>query len=76
MQFDWFMPTKAAVPREDWLTVGARRLPLRLVKRRVATAAEGIPNGSVKVVLSDGSSQLAATPEALRDALLPSAANQ
>jgi len=32
MQFDWFMPTKAAVPREDWLTVGARRLPLRLVR--------------------------------------------
>ena len=52
------------------------RLPLRLVKRRVAAAADGVPNGSVKVILPDGTSQLAATPEALRDALLPSAANQ
>jgi len=52
------------------------RLPLRLVKRRAATAGDAVPDGSVKIVLSDGSSQLAATPQALQDALLPLGANQ
>ena len=51
------------------------RLPLRMIKRRVATVADGVPNGSVKILMPDGSSQLAATPQALRDALLPLGAN-
>lgn len=52
------------------------RLPLRLVKRRAAAPGDGVPNDSVKIVLSDGSSHLAATPQALRDALLPLDAKQ
>ncbi len=52
------------------------RLPLRLVKRRVATAADGVADGMVKVIQTDQSSSEAATPEALQDALLPSPANR
>jgi len=58
------------------LQTAVARLPLRLVKRRVATAADAVPNGSVKILLPDGTNKLAATAEALRDALLPSAAIQ
>jgi uncharacterized protein YyaL (SSP411 family) len=57
------------------LKTAVQRLPLRLIKRRAASAADGVPNGSVKVILSDGSSHLAASPEALQDALLLSAKN-
>ena len=55
------------------LKIAVERLPLRLVPRRVATAADAIPSGAVKIVLPDGSSQQITTPEALRDALLPPA---
>ena len=52
------------------------RMPLRLVKRRAASAADGVANGTVKILLADHTSLVAATPEALQDALLPSPANQ
>ena len=52
------------------------RLPLRLVKRRVATAADGVAEGVVKIIRADQSSLEAATPESLQDALLPSPANR
>jgi len=51
------------------------RLPLRLVKRRAATAADGVANGSVKIVLADATALVAASPEALQDALLPALPN-
>ncbi|MEI6606855.1 MAG: DUF255 domain-containing protein [Verrucomicrobiota bacterium] len=52
------------------------RLPLRMVKRRAATAADSVASGSVKIVLADQTSVVVATPEALQDALLPTSANQ
>ena len=52
------------------------RLPLRLVKRRAATAADGVANGTVKIILSDQTNLVAATPEALQDALLPMPENK
>jgi len=58
------------------LTTAVDRLPLRLTKRRAASAADAVPDGTVKIILPDGTSQLATTPEALRDALLPSEKNQ
>jgi len=51
-------------------------MPLRLVKRRVASAADGLADGTVKLILADQTSQVLATPEALQDALLSSPANQ
>jgi uncharacterized protein YyaL (SSP411 family) len=55
------------------LKAAVERLPLRLVPRRVAAAGDAVPNGAVRVLLPDGSSQQVTTPEALRDALLPPA---
>ncbi len=52
------------------------RLPLRLMKRRAAVATDAVPDGSVKILLPDGSARLVATPEAFQDVLLPSAKNE
>lgn len=58
------------------LKTAVERLPLRLIKQRAGTPGDAVPSASVKIILPDGSTQIAATPEALRDVLLPSGKNQ
>ena len=55
------------------LKTAVARLPLRMIKRRVANAGDQVPAGAVKIVLPDGTSQEATTPEGLQKVLLPSA---
>jgi len=48
------------------------RLPVRMVQRRPARPEDQVPDGSVKVVFGSGGDGLVvATPEALREAVLP-----
>jgi uncharacterized protein YyaL (SSP411 family) len=54
------------------LKSAVERLPLRAVQRRAARPQDQVPSGSVKVFLPGGANRVAATPEALREALLPS----
>ena len=53
------------------------RLPLRVIHRRPARPADQVPAGSVRVVVpgDEAESRIVSTPEALQEALLPSAAN-
>ncbi|MGC4014040.1 MAG: DUF255 domain-containing protein [Luteolibacter sp.] len=46
------------------------RLPLRTAPRRMATAADGVPAGQVKILFSDGTSKTAATADALGTVIL------
>lgn len=50
------------------------RLSPRAVQRRAAQAADQVPAGAVKVVLSDAEGLVVSSPEALQQALLPSPA--
>jgi hypothetical protein len=54
------------------MKLAIERLPMRMFQRGVAKAQDGIPAGSVKVVFASGESRLVATPEALKEAVLPS----
>jgi uncharacterized protein YyaL (SSP411 family) len=54
------------------LKTAVTRLPLRLVKRRSATAADEVPAGAIKIKLADGTAQTVTTPEVLEKLLLPS----
>ncbi len=49
------------------------RLPLRVIQRRSARPEDGVPTGSVRILLSEKKSVDVTTPEALQEALLPSA---
>jgi hypothetical protein len=49
------------------------RLPMRMIQRRDAKSAEEVQAGSVLVILADGETRLVSTPEALQQAVLPSA---
>ena len=49
------------------------RLPMRMIQRRDAKSADEVPAGSVLVILADGETRLVSTPEALQQAVLPSA---
>jgi hypothetical protein len=52
------------------------RLPVRMVQRRKADAADVVPPGAVKILLGEeGANRLATTPEELHGAVLPSPAN-
>ena len=58
------------------LKLAVERLPLRMVQRRAAKPADEVPAGAVKILLGeDEQSRIVTTPEALRDALLPSPGN-
>jgi uncharacterized protein YyaL (SSP411 family) len=52
------------------------RLPLRLIKRRAATAADAVPAGTLRILLAEGTSREVTTSEDLRNVFLPSAPNQ
>jgi uncharacterized protein len=54
------------------LKLATERLSLRMFQRRDAKSTDEVPAGSVKVILPNGETRLAATPEALQQALLPS----
>jgi uncharacterized protein YyaL (SSP411 family) len=54
------------------LKTAVARLPLRLIKRRAANAGDQVSTGAVKIILPDGTSQEATTPEGLQKVLLPS----
>jgi len=55
------------------LKLAVERLPLRMVSRRAARPADGVPAGAVKILLGErGESRIVTTPEALQQALLPS----
>ena len=55
------------------LQTAVTRLPLRLVNRRVATAADQVPDGTVKISQPDGTSEQITSAEVLQKVLLPSA---
>ncbi len=55
------------------LKMATERLPIRMVQRRAAKSADEVPAGAVMVVLANGQTRLASTPEALQEAVLPSA---
>ncbi|RPJ34095.1 MAG: thioredoxin domain-containing protein [Verrucomicrobiaceae bacterium] len=58
------------------MKLAVERLPLRVVQRRAAGAADQVPAGSVKILLGEKEeSRLATTPDALKEALLPSPGN-
>ncbi len=48
------------------------RLPLRMIQRRAAKPKDGIPEGSVMVIVRGAGPRLISTPEALQEAVLPS----
>lgn len=48
------------------------QLPLRMIQRRAAKPKDGIPAGSVRVIVPGVGPRLVSTPEALREAVLPS----
>lgn len=50
------------------------RLPLRAIQRRSALPEDKVPTGAVRILLSEEQSIVVTTPEALQEALLPSAA--
>ena len=54
------------------LKLATERLSLRMFQRRAANSKEEVPAGSVMVIFSNGQSRLAATPDALQEAVLPS----
>lgn len=55
------------------LKLAVERLPLRMVQRRAARPADGVPAGAVKILLGEKQeSRIVTTPEALQEALLPS----
>lgn len=54
------------------LKLATERLSLRMFQRRTAKARDEVPAGSVKVIFSNGESRIAATPDALQEAVLPS----
>ncbi len=58
------------------LSAAIQRLPLRTFHRRVAGGDDGVPPGSVKVVLPDGKSELIDDEDLLKEALLPSVGKQ
>ena len=55
------------------LQTAVTRLPLRLINRRTATAADAVPAGALKILLADGTSRVVTTSEDLRNVVLPSA---
>jgi uncharacterized protein len=58
------------------LKLAMERLPLRTIQRRAAKPDDQVPAGVVKILLGeDEGSRIISTPEALRDALLPSPEN-
>jgi hypothetical protein len=55
------------------LKLAVERLPLRVVQRRAARPADQVPAGAVKLLLGEKEdSRIVTTPEALKEALLPS----
>ena len=54
------------------LKLATERLPMRMFQRRAAKSQEEVPAGSVMVLLANGETRLVSTPEALRQAVLPS----
>ena len=54
------------------LKLATERLSLRMFQRRAANSKEEVPAGSVMVIFSNGQSRIAATPDALQEAVLPS----
>jgi uncharacterized protein YyaL (SSP411 family) len=54
------------------MKLAIERLPMRMFQRGVAKAQDEIPAGSVKVVFASGESRFVTTPEALKEAVLPS----
>lgn len=54
------------------MKLATERLPIRMIQRRDAKLTETIPSGAVMVVLASGETRLANSPEALREAVLPS----
>ncbi|MEI6653159.1 MAG: DUF255 domain-containing protein [Verrucomicrobiota bacterium] len=57
------------------LQTAVERLPLRQFKQRAGVGGDAVPSGAVKIILPDGSARMAATPDDLRDVLLPSGGN-
>lgn len=58
------------------LRLAVERLPMRAIQRRAARPGEDLPAGAVKVWIgADDEGRIVTTPEALAEALLPSAAN-
>lgn len=55
------------------LKTAVTRLPLRLFYRRAATAADQVPDGTLKIIQADGTSEPVTTVEVLQKVLLPSA---
>lgn len=54
------------------LKTAAERLSLRSIQRRPARPEDQVPAGSIKIILSEGKTSMATTPEALQQAVLPS----
>ena len=54
------------------LKLATERLSLRMFQRRAANSKDEVPAGSVMVIFSNGPSRIAATPDALQEAVLPS----
>lgn len=55
------------------LKLAVERLPLRVVQRRPAKSEDEVPAGSVKVLLGEeNESRIVSTPDALKEAVLPS----
>jgi hypothetical protein len=55
------------------MKLATERLSMRMFQRRGAKSPEEVPAGSVLVILADGETRLVSTPEALQQAVLPSA---
>jgi len=54
------------------LGAAASRLAPRVVTRRAARPSDGVPAGSIKILLPGGRDVMVSTPESLQQALLPS----
>ena len=53
------------------LKLAAERLPVRMIQRRAAKPEDGIPAGSIKLILANGETKLLSAPDALAEAVLP-----
>ena len=53
------------------LKLASERLPMRMIQRRNSLSKDEVPAGSVMVILPDGQKRTVATPEALREVVLP-----
>jgi uncharacterized protein YyaL (SSP411 family) len=54
------------------MKLAVERLQFRMIQRRAAKPSDAVPDEAVMVVLPSGETRLASTPEALREAVLPS----